>query len=72
MLLGSYQNFCSKVVTAKMIFHQRGCVSAPALTRAVEKFLEIPSFDKQLSGVPSKNIFSLLHSFGIQLIPVES
>jgi len=55
-----------------MTFHQRGCVSAPVLTRAVEKFLEILSFDKQFSGVPSKNIFSLLHSIGIQLTPVES
>jgi len=38
----------------------------------VEKILEIPSFDKKFSGVPSKKIFiSLLHSVGIQLIPVE-
>ena len=53
-----------------MTFHQRGCVSRPALTRAVEKILEIPSFDKKFSCVPSKIFFSQLHSIKIQLIPV--
>jgi len=37
----------------------------------VKKKLEIPSFDKKFSGVPSKIFLSLLHSIGIQLIPVE-
>ena len=54
-----------------MAFHHWACVSAPALTRAVEKNLEIRSFDKKFSGVPSKIFFSLLHSVGIQSIPVE-
>jgi len=39
--------------------------------RGVEKILEIPSFGKKFSGVPSKIFLSLLHSIGIQLIPVE-
>jgi len=54
-----------------MAFHQRACVSAPVLTQAVEKILQISSLDKKFSGVPSKIFFSLLHSIGIQLLPVE-
>jgi len=43
------------------------------LFAGVEKILEIPSFDKKFSSVPSKIFLflSLLHSIGIQLIPVE-
>ena len=35
------------------------------------KKLARPSVDKQFSGVPTKIFLSLLHSVGIQLIPVE-
>ena len=40
--------------------------------RGVEKILEIPSFDKKISGVQLKIFVSLLlHSAGIQLLPVD-
>jgi len=39
--------------------------------RGVEKILEIPFFDRKFPGVASKIFLSLLHSIGIQLIPVE-
>jgi len=37
----------------------------------VGKILEIPSFGKTFSGVPSKIFLSLLKSIGLQLLPVE-
>jgi len=54
-----------------MVFHQRACVSPAALTQAVEKFWRYLPLTRRFLVCHQKIFFSLLHSIGIQLIPVE-